>query len=135
MKKTKSKRTGRITAISVSRLYNTGNYTNVKYELSAEVPKGASPGETLRQMVFVLQALRPISRPDCLDQLRRARTKKLSERSEYDKEHYSDWLRIEAEWKKELAEREVAVGLLEALGGTSESRDAKLDWQDADTPW
>lgn len=134
-RKKKQQPRARITAIGVTKLYNTGNYTNVKYDLSAEVPKGASAAETLRELAAILVALRPLSVPSCLDQLRSARRKKLSERSEYEKEHFSTWLAAETEYHKEAAKRERAVEQLDNLGGCSVSRDAKNKWEDDDTPW
>lgn len=135
-KKAKRVKTGRVTAITISRLYNTGNYTNVKYDLSCQIEKGESAKATMLEMVRILVAIRPITRPDGLDQLARVREKKLSERSAYEKEHYGDWLRIEQEYRNSLAKRNQAVEELDRLGGSCTMKDAKLLWEDYDdTPW
>lgn len=136
MRKGKKVRTGRVSSISVSRLYNTGNYTNVKYDLACSLEKGESAKATLFEMVRILSALRPISAPDCLDSLERVREKKLSERSTYEKEHFPGWLRQEQRYKDALARRRQAVEELDRLGGTATMIDHKLNWDDLDdTPW
>ena len=138
MRKPKAKKvkTGRVSSIGISRLYNTGNYTNVRYDLSCQIEKGESAKATLLEMVRVLHMLRPISRPSCLDQLEAARKTPLTQRSEYVKMHYPDWLREEAEYKREMARRRQAVEDLDRMGGTATMLDHKLSWEDNDdVPW
>ena len=130
----KPKKTGRITSVAVSRLYNTGNYTNVRYDLAAEVPKGSSPSETLKQLVGILVALRPLTPPSCTISLKQARKKKLSERSEYEKEHFAQWQEEEMSYRFALEDRKEAVEALDSMG-CSASKDAKQSWGEEDTPW
>lgn len=126
----------RITTIGVERLYNTGNYTNVKYSLTAEVPEGASAQETLTELVRVLVALRPLTEPSEIAQLELARQEPLGGRSDYVKEHFAEWLKIEEKWKGRLAARAQALKDLDKLGGTQRAKDAKNDWEDDDDcPW
>lgn len=136
-KKTPKKvKTGRVSSIGISRLYNTGNYTNVRYDLSCQIEKGESAKATMMEMLRVLVALRPTPRPGCLDQLEAARKTPLTQRSEYVKEHYPDWLREEAEYKRDMARRRQAVDDLDRMGGTAVMKDAKLSWEDNDDiPW
>ena len=133
-KKPKPKKTGRVSFVSVSRLYNLGNYQNVKYELAAEIAKGESPSETLIKLTEVILALRPISPPDhALVSLKAARKKKLSERSEYEKENFSSWLEAERDYRQKIDARRNAVLALDLMGGSSVSTDHKQNWDD--TPW
>lgn len=134
-KKTKPKKTGRVAYVTVSRLYNLGNYENVKYELSAEIAKGQSPSETLIKLVETIHALKPIGRPHYTDSLASARKKKLSERNEYEKEHYAAWLEEEKRFRDAQERRRQAVLDLDKLGGNSTRKDGKDSWDSTDTPW
>lgn len=129
--KTKKKK-ARITSISVSRLYNTGNYTNVKYDLSAEIPEGVSVWETLRQLVNTLTLLKPISKPTHYDMFKTESAKLESEQSEYVKEHLPEWREEVEQFEARKAARDQALIDLDNLGGTSVRRDAKNTWQDDD---
>lgn len=132
----KKVKTGRVSSIGISRLYNTGNYTNVRYDLSCQIEKGESAKATMLEMVRVLVALRPISRPSCLDQLATTRTKMLSNRSNYEKEHLAEWLKVEQEYKNAIGERRRAIEDLDRMGGTATMLDHKLSWEDNDdVPW
>lgn len=135
-KKAKKVKTGRVSSIGISRLYNTGNYTNVKYDLACTIEKGESAKATLLEMVRVLVALRPISRPGCLDQLASARKQKLTELSPYTKEHMPEWLKEEQEYRNEMGARRRAIEDLDRMGGTATMIDHKLSWEDNDeVPW
>lgn len=130
--KTKKQPKARITSISVSRLYNTGNYTNVKYDLTAEVPEGASAVEALRQMVYTLRCLRPISRPSCSESFEAAVKKTEKEQTNYEKENLPEWRDRMAVYHTQKANRDAAVLALDDLGGTRTKRDAKNSWDSWD---
>lgn len=130
-KSTKVK-TGRVSSISVSRLYNLGNYQNVKYDLTCEVPRGASAEATLLEIVRIIRALGPIRSPECLPQLESAREKSLTERSEYQKAHFHEWLAEETSHRMKLNARMRAVHDLDRLGGVATYTDHKMSWQDDD---
>ncbi len=133
-KKTKPKKTGRIVHVGVSRLYSLGNYENCRYEVSAEVSKGQSPKETLLQLVQIVKALKPIGRPSCLNELKAARKKLLSERTAWEKEHYSSWLEQEKLYNEARRQRVAAIELMDEMGVTRTEKDAKTTWDD-DVPW
>lgn len=132
MKTKTPKPKARITSISVSRLYNTGNYTNVKYDLTAEVPEGASAVEALRQMVYTLQCLKPVSKPSCLESFQAAVKKTETEQTNYEKENLPEWRERIQEYQTLKANRDAAVLALDDLGGTSIRRDAKNSWDSWD---
>lgn len=132
----KTRKRSRITSIQVSRLYNTGNYTNISYSLTAEVPKGGSALETLKQLYYVIQMLKPLRKPECLDRFKTASAKMEGEQSEYEKEHLPEWREEIVNFEALKAAREAAVKSLDDLGGSSQRRDAKRDWEDDnDTPF
>lgn len=127
----------RVTSISVSRVYNTGNYTNVKYEIGAEVPKGGSAVQTLRDLVHTIQMLKPVRKPDCIERLKEIQKKTLEEQSAYEKEHAKEWAEEAAEYHQRCHERLEAIFRLDELGGAATHRDAKQSWDnyDDDTPF
>lgn len=117
----------------MSRVYNTGNYTNVSYSITAEVPKGASAKGTLFELCHTMQLLKPIKRPDCLDRLERVRKKPAEEQSAYEKENLPEWMEQAEVYARRLADRQAALESLDDLGGAMEKRDAKTSWDDDDT--
>lgn len=131
MSKSKKRvKTGRVKTIGISKVYNTGNYTNVRYEIQAELSPGDSAGATMIEIARIINALRPITIPSCIDQLNAARAKLLLERSHYEKENYSSWLKQEEQYNRLVAKRKRAVEDLDRLGGTATFKDAKLSWDD-----
>lgn len=134
MKKSTPKKTGRIVHVGVSRLYSLGNYENCRYEISAEVTKGQSPKETLLQLVQIARALKPITHPSCLNELKAARKKLLSERTAWEKEHYKHWLEQEALFNEAKRQRVAAIELMDEMGVTRTEKDHKNSWDD-DCPW
>ena len=127
----------KVTHIEISRVYNTGNYTNVKYSLGVEVPKGASPKATLFELVHIMTMLKPFSRPRGMKELEDARKKTAEEQTNYEKEHLEQWMQDSQEYHQKCADRQAALASLDDLGGAIEKRDAKSNWNDYDddTPW
>lgn len=133
--KTKTKKTtpkARVTSVSISRLYNLGNYQNVKYDLTAEVPKGAGAKRTLLELMYILQMLKPTRKPHCWDEATKAEKKLPSELSEREKMHLQEWQEECGAYRRHCMEREEAVSALDTLGGVSFPKDAKLTWEDRD---
>jgi hypothetical protein len=120
----------RVTSISVSKLYNLGNYQNVSYHITSEVPKGASAKATLCQLVHVLQMLKPLPRPQNADSLKWAEEKMETDLSNYEKENMQAWRDEKNNFEALKAARYDAVNSLDALGGTSVEKDAKRVWND-----
>lgn len=126
--KTKKVKPARITRLSVSCLYNRGNYENVKYDLSTEVPRGGSPKATLMTMVEILSALRPIKMTHEIQRALEVVDKSPSERSEFDKEHLAEFTEIVCKYRGRIAARDKALESLDDMGGAAEHRDAKNSW-------
>lgn len=135
MKTKTPKPKARITSIAVSRLYNLGNYQNVKYDLAAEVPPGVSAKKILLQLTHTLGLLKPIFEPGCRDEWEVALQKSEKERSDWEKERLPEWTEQMNEYKKLLARRERALASLDSMGGSSTEKDAKVTWEDSDEVW
>ena len=131
-KKPKTVKTGRIVYVGISRLFNAGNYENVKYELGAEVAEGECASETFRQMVHVLTSLKPLRKPSCYDQWETAIKRTEAEQSEWEKGHIKEWAEDVAAYLALKQRREMALIELDKLGGKSTARDAKQSWPDSD---
>lgn len=120
----------RVTHIAVSRLFNLGNYQNVRYDVGVDVPAEANAEDIFRELNYILAALKPIPRPNCVEELRRALKKSDEERSSYEKENWGSWNEVVAAWELRKKLRREAIQALDSLGGHSEFRDAKEDWSD-----
>lgn len=51
----------RISRITAARLFNTGNYEHVRFELTVEVPDGSDPAEAFASVTEILNGLRPVT--------------------------------------------------------------------------
>lgn len=120
----------RITSVSVARLYNLGNYSNVRYDLAAEVPEGASAKNTLATLRGILQLLKPVRVPDCINDLREALAKEPVDRSNWENDHLEEWGQQVAKYESLRSARAEALKSLDDLGGSSFAKDAKDDWDE-----
>lgn len=143
-----------ITKITIGRLYNLGSYEHVRYELTAEIPEGQSPGTAIIGMEKILAALSPKTSTHSRSELDREakrleamKTQLLAhgeERFRRDHGHFEgtpeEYLaRCEKSLAENVARRDAwearsakARKLLEDLGGAANWRDAKLEWEDDD---
>lgn len=142
----------RITKITLGRLYNLGNYEHVRYDLTVEVPDGASATKSILGMERIIAGLSPLKNARVRDvgDLRRdaayiAKLKSLNA-EEWKREHgeskgtrkeiigrYEKALRDETlKRQKELRTAERARLLFDDLGGAARWKDAKLDWENDD---
>lgn len=55
----KQKTKVKVKTITVARLYNTGDYEHVRYELSADVPKDSSACKVMQGLLAILHACSP----------------------------------------------------------------------------
>lgn len=51
----------RISRITAARLYNTGNYEHVRFELTVEVEPGSDPAEAFTSVCEILNGLKPVT--------------------------------------------------------------------------
>lgn len=126
----------RITTITVARLYNLGNYEHVRFEISAEVPKGGSPKQTLLDISAIAARLKPVKRPYGYDEAVAVLNKAPEQMTEYEKTHLDEYQEKVTQFSTAKALQKSAFEMLEAVGGTSKHTDAKDNWQDDnDCPW
>ncbi|MDE2097624.1 MAG: hypothetical protein KGL39_10285 [Patescibacteria group bacterium] len=133
---------GVITRITIGRLYNLGSYEHERFEISAEVPKGASAAKTmlgLEKLIAALNPKCPIDRSNLRhNKMRLEMTDEQKARS-----FGEDWKRQCAALKVEVAKCEKALAawqraqetarkLFDDLGGASKWKDAKMDWDNDD---
>lgn len=108
-------------AITVSRLFNTGNYEHLKYEFSVELKEGDSPADTLKSLETAIEGLNPVSPVGDYD-LRRARrivSIKPEDRTVEEAHAADDAERIVACHEEYLAKKESAYETLKQFGACS----------------
>lgn len=137
-----------ITKITIGRLYNLGNYEHVRYELTAEVPQGASAATAVRALENILANLRPDKSIPSVQQLERQameiQNMRTTPSEQWERVHgwkypneakFQAIERVEKELEAEKQKREAAGekakairALFDDLGGAAEYKDAKNDW-------
>ncbi len=125
----KEKPKSKLTKITMARLYNLGHYEHVRFELSAEVPKGGSAKQTFLDLGAILARLRPIEKPYNYERAKEALKKLPEELNEVEK----GWAKEFSEYNAAKALRLEAIEKLDALGG-SIKRGGGMD-KDEDLPF
>lgn len=141
-----------ISRITVGRVFNLGNYENVRYELSVDVHASESAAMALMALEKIIGSLSPKTSTHSRAELEREKCrvgemrKLLDEKGEeeFRREHcqfvgtseeyiercvetYEKHLVARAEWEERSTK---ARQLLDDLGGAATWKDAKLDWED-----
>lgn len=138
----------RISRVTLGRLHNLGNYEHVRYEVTVELPPGASPASVIRELTETLDGLEPRA-PYSASEVRLAMaavSKVEPTIADFDdgRDHYNspaerlrDALREREQAARLLArysewqqKRDAALGRFDALGGTQCFTDAKEQWDD-----
>ena len=131
----------RITTITIARLFNTGNYEHVRYELCAEVPEGHSAAGVFKQLTGVLANLAPKGPVDESEYLRALEFLKNPDDWNKNIENAKARKRLNAQTAKACRERVkkyeawrkariAALDTLDQLGGSSKYTDAKDTWDE-----
>lgn len=133
-KQPKPVKCGRITHVSVSRLYNLGNYQNIKFDLSAEIPDGASAQETFRRLNLILMDLSPFKPFEGYERkrLEELRTKLQGEHSQYEKDQLAELETKEGDFNTRRARRTLALQAMDDIGGAALFQDHKSAWSHDD---
>ncbi len=142
-----------ITKITIGLLYNLGSYEHIRYELTCEIPSGESPATAIIGMEKIIGSLNPKLPCGCISEddekrklLEIEAMKALDdeafnnrylwsgkvERSEYMKRTLDDLNESISKRKQWEARAAKARKLLEDVGGASNWRDAKLEWDSDD---
>lgn len=146
-----------VSRITVGRVFNLGNYENVRYELSVDIPAGESAAAALVALENIVGALSPKTCPLSEADLKRDRLqidgmhKCLSDDGPEEFKRMNGWqMNNQATDSPEefIAKREAAYAekvkkleawkerstkarqLLDDLGGAAVWKDAKQDWED-----
>lgn len=122
----------RVSHISVSRLFNLGNYENVKFDVSVEIPPGNSACATMKMLLGILQKLRPIKVGYDVTHAIEMLNKPETELTEAQLGLLAEYKATVEAHNKKVQERKQAMAKLDALGGTRTDRDAKDEWEDHD---
>ena len=123
----------RVTNITIARLFNTGNYEHVRFEVSAEVPKGVSAKNTLLELRAIVTRMKPVKKPYEYYRAIAAMNKLPEQLQEHEKLQLEDYKRIVSEyaaWKELQLD---ALKKLDDLGGSSKKGGGPKD--DEDLPW
>lgn len=139
-----------ITKITIGRLYNLGNYEHVRYELTIEVPDGASAANAVVGMEKILAGLKPLKNMAIsseseikrlaaeIEEMKRMPAVEWERRYSHCHgtpteviERYQQSLEEQKTKRQQAIERaRMARILFDDLGGAANWKDAKLDWDD-----
>lgn len=119
----------RINRITIGRLHNLGDYEHVRYEISVDV---AEPDDPQAVLLFLERTLNNLQVKSGISdfQLRMARESLAKPAEEQEQARRDECLGRIQRHENAQARRRVALENLSALGGVTEFKDAKLDWED-----
>ena len=120
----------KVFSITVGRVYNLGNYENMRYELTIELREGEHPGPVIAHLELVFKALNPKS-PVSSYSLEQAfkllgipeRERTAMQRREL--EGLQGQLDLHRQWEED---RKLALSTLHNLGGSEAYKNAKESW-------
>lgn len=124
----------RISRISIGRVFNLGNYENIRYEISADIGASDNPADVLRVLEKAINDLRAKSDVDGYD-LKRARdilAKPASELDEFDVKNLETYKAKLEKHENALKLRAEAREVLGKFGLNQTFTDAKDNWVDDD---
>lgn len=126
----KTKPKSKIARLTLARLYNTGNYEHIRFEISADVPKGGSAKQTLLDMGAILARLKPVKVPYQYEHAKEVVNKLPEQLSEAEKGRMEELTQIVRDYEAAKALRLEALNKLDDVGGSSKHTDAKDSWDD-----
>lgn len=126
----KTPKKSKVTRLTIARLFNLGNYEHVRYEITAEIPRGGSVKQTFLDTLTILARLKPIKKPYDYDSAKAVIQKDPSQRSEYETAHIDEYIAKVAEHAALIQLRNEALIKLDDVGGASHHTDAKNQWDD-----
>lgn len=143
----------RISRINIGRLYNLGNYEHERFELTIDIPEGASAQDAIIGAERILAGLKPMVGIKEPSELRRMRVRLDEMRNMTEQQiqtQYGSWSapatketiirRHEVDLDEEIEKRRKAIkkqeearALFDDLCGAAKWVDAKLSWDNDDT--
>ncbi len=127
-----------VTALTVARLHNLGNYEHVRYDVTVAIPADASPGDVLTDVTAMLDDLRPNkTSPYELKHARDILAQPVpaeAEQEEADRIHTRRQHAQNLVDRHDAEERRLARAraAFDKLGGAERYTDAKDKWDDED---
>lgn len=124
----------RISKIHLGRVYNLGNYENMRVEVTVDIGTQDDPATVLRSVENILADLRAkggVSEWD-LSRARATLEKPESELDELERKNLPAYREKLRKVDEAMKRREAARAALATLNYTSEHRDAKDEWEDED---
>lgn len=124
----------RITRISLGRVYNLGNYENLRVELAIDVAEGDDAASVFKNASAILANLHAKSGVDSYDKARARRILAIPEAAlDEDDRKRLPWAKeITEKFEAAKARRLAARAALSTLEFSSQYKDHKLDWEDED---
>jgi hypothetical protein len=124
----------RVTSIVVERLFNLGNYENVKVGVRVEVCNGDDPGRLVISLENILNDLRAKHGVSdwYLDRAKAALAKPEAELEQQEKDSLDDYRKAVAKVEEAAERRRKAREALSTLDYTVERKDHKQSWDDGD---
>lgn len=128
----------KVTALTVARLHNLGNYEHIRYEVTVAIPDGASTGAVLADLTAMLDDLRPNKTSSYeLKHAREILAQPVPEVAEQDEAERIHARREHAQRlvdRNDAEERRIARAraAFDDFGGAKRYTDAKDKWDDED---
>jgi hypothetical protein len=122
----------RVTSISLGRVYNLGNYENLRFDVSVQIPEGQSAAETMVMLLGILQKLRPIKQSYEVEHAMEMLNTPETELTDNQKDDLAAYRALVSAHNKRLQERKEAIRKLDHLGGSATKKDAKESWEEID---
>ena len=121
-----------VTKITIGRLHNLGNYEHVRYEITVDIPEGASATQAFSNLDRVLEGLDPkppVGEYD-LQRANDALKKPVEEWPEWERGNITSYMNNVAKDAAWRAEQILAREALDDIGGASIYSDAKDSWEE-----
>jgi hypothetical protein len=124
----------RITGVTIERLYNLGNYENIKYGVRVEIRDGDDPRRVVAHLERIFDNLRAKSGVSSyeLERAKESLAKPESELNSLDRENRETYQNRIRRHEQAQARRKWAREALSILEFTDERKDHKQDWDDDD---
>lgn len=119
----------RVSHIGLSRLFNLGNYENIKFDVSVEVPEGQSAALAMSTLLKIMQKLRPVKLSWEVQRAQKLLNTPETELEEVDRETLEQAKALVEEHNAKVRERKEALRKLDTLGGSIVGKDAKDSWE------
>jgi hypothetical protein len=122
----------RVESVYVERLFNLGNYENIKYGVRVVIVQNDNPGRVLTSLENILNDLRADHGVSdwYLDKAKRVLAKPEAELTESEKESLNDYREALRKVEDASERRWKAREALATLNYTSERKDHKESWED-----